>query len=795
MSSHTVTLWMAWLMLLLGYSVQAQHTVRGVVKDAETGETLPAASIIIQDTYSGTVSNLDGRYSIQLDSLPATLKVSYIGYHSQTASIQTPADTLINLFLEPSTEELEEIVVTDEDPALHIMREVIKSKQQWRPQVKNYKAEAYTRAVLENDTSIVSITETVSDIYWEREKGHREVIKNRRQTNNIAENQNFTGVNYVPNFYDDDIKIAEFNLVGPTHPEALSFYSFKLIDQRQIDGQTVYEIQVTPKKGLQPTFKGTIFVLDEAFAMIQVELEPNKVVRFPPPIRDFNLDYQQQFRNFQDSLWLPVDMRVSGQIKIKLPGINFPMINFRQLSRITNYQINRIQPDSIFNSDNIFQIDTTSVKNDSLLSEKVDLVPLSAEEQEAYKNIDSTQTLDEAFKPSGVLAGLVNDDEGSNNNFIPDIPGQLSPQVRFNRVDEFFGGLSYEKRFFDRRLQLSGSGGFATGYDEFNYSAGIGIWPIPNTRRFVASFDYYKRTDSRYQSELYSMELTSFQPLMGARDYFDYLLNKGFTTGVGYMFPSNNVTVRMLYKDEDHESLTKNTEYDLLGRAPFRRENPAIDEGDLHSLIWRLEIGDGGLDDNFGVSGSQGATFEIEHSGDFINSDFDFTRYKLDASYRINTLYRRRFIPNTLDLNLRAGTFTGNLPLQRFGAIDGSLSSFSRFGAMRTLRNIPYTGEHYVSFTAEHHFRTIPFEILGLQWPVEQGWGLIGFGGLAQTWIGSKRLDDIRSSERSLFLQTDNLASEIGFSLNGIFSLFRIDVAYRVDDPSLFLGFGVAKLF
>jgi hypothetical protein len=41
------------------------------------------------------------------------------------------------------------------------------------------------------------------------------------QTSNIAEGQNFAGVSYLPNFYDDDIMIAGYRMVGITHPDAL----------------------------------------------------------------------------------------------------------------------------------------------------------------------------------------------------------------------------------------------------------------------------------------------------------------------------------------------------------------------------------------------------------------------------------------------------------------------------------------------------------------------------------------------------------------------------------------------
>ena len=777
-------------------SLNAQIRVQGIITNAETGETLPSATVVIKGTYSGTISNSSGNYSITVDSLPATLKVSYIGFYSKEKNITTRADTVLNFALEPSTEKLPELVVTDEDPGISIMRKVIERKQQWRARIDTYKAEAYTRAVVLDDSSIVSITETVSDIFWDWEMGHREVIKDRRQTNNIAEDENFTGVNYVPNFYDDDINISEFRLVGPTHPKALSFYDFELIDQLQIDGKTVFEIAITPKKELQPTFEGTLFILDERYALLEARLTPGDVVRFPPPVRDFQLSYNQQFNNFEDDFWLPADMRIKGSIKIKLPGLDFPSINFRQVSQITDYEINTELPDSLYDNNTVFTVDTLAAKNDSLFEARTDVVPLSNEEVEAYESIDSTQTLEEAFKPSGALSGLVNNDNnGSRNPISRHIPGSLSPQARFNRVDGAMGGLNYELDLYDGRLNLQSDGGYVTGYDAFNFSGRVAIWPIPAHRRFLISAEFRKHTETQYESGLYSMPLTSVQPLFGADDYFNYYLRKGFDIATGYRFPDGNLTLRMRYHNQNHSSLQKNTDYDLLGRAPFQRENPSIENGDLNSLSWQIEIGDGGKNDSFGITAQSGATFEIEHTGDFLNSDFNFTQYTANVSYRIPTFFQRRFNPNSLDLNIRAGTFSGDLPLQRFGAVDGSLSSFSTFGALKTLRNIPYSGQEYVSFNGEHSFRSIPFELLNLNWPVERGWNVITFGGVAKTWISQNKLDQLNTVQRASIRQPGGWHSEVGISLSGIFSLFRFDLAYRVDDPSLFFGFGIARLF
>lgn len=281
---------------------------------------------------------------------------------------------------------------------------------------------------------------------------------------------NFAGVSYLPNFYDDNVEIAGFDVVGVTHPDALKFYDFKLLDQTTLDEQTVYKIQVRPARKLQPLFTGTIYVLDEAYALLEVSLKPNDVVDFPQPIKDFNSYYEQQFNNYGQDFWLPVDMRINGDIKIKMVGLEFPLIQFRQLSRITDYEVNVPLPDSLYADDDLFAVDSTTISSDSLFNRNIDTVPLSDDEEEAYATLDSTATLEKAFKPTGFLSRFIDEedeDEASGPGFLSSIPGNISPTVRYNRVDELHAGLTYSVDPVDN-LELRISGGYSTGYEEWS---------------------------------------------------------------------------------------------------------------------------------------------------------------------------------------------------------------------------------------------------------------------------------------------------------------------------------------
>lgn len=76
----------SFLLLGLSSAVMAQ-TVEGTVSDANTGELLPGVNILIAGTSTGTVTDMSGEFSINVDGSGVELVFSYIGYEAQTITI------------------------------------------------------------------------------------------------------------------------------------------------------------------------------------------------------------------------------------------------------------------------------------------------------------------------------------------------------------------------------------------------------------------------------------------------------------------------------------------------------------------------------------------------------------------------------------------------------------------------------------------------------------------------------------------------------------------------------------
>ena len=110
----------------------AQGTIRGKRTDAQTGETLIGANVVIKNPYKGAMADLDGNYS--LEGLAAgTYEVtgSFIGYAPITESVTVDKGVVIvnfNLFIETYVIEQAAEVVAKVDRSRDVYMENIKKK-------------------------------------------------------------------------------------------------------------------------------------------------------------------------------------------------------------------------------------------------------------------------------------------------------------------------------------------------------------------------------------------------------------------------------------------------------------------------------------------------------------------------------------------------------------------------------------------------------------------------------------------------------------------------------------------
>src|SRR5512137_2088294 len=106
------------LMLFIGLQVaHAQRTISGKVTGYDDGLGIPGVTVLVKGTTIGTVTDVDGKFTLQVPKDKEVIQVSFVGM--KTVEVTLGPDNVVNVVLRTEVQELEGVVVT----ALGVTRE------------------------------------------------------------------------------------------------------------------------------------------------------------------------------------------------------------------------------------------------------------------------------------------------------------------------------------------------------------------------------------------------------------------------------------------------------------------------------------------------------------------------------------------------------------------------------------------------------------------------------------------------------------------------------------------------
>ena len=112
------TLLTTFFALITVLSMAQKGTLRGTIYEGDTGWPMYGVQVLIKETGSGSVADIDGKFSIELDPGTYTLQASFVGFQTlEVSGIEIKAGevtVLDNLQIQESVSELETVVVTAE---------------------------------------------------------------------------------------------------------------------------------------------------------------------------------------------------------------------------------------------------------------------------------------------------------------------------------------------------------------------------------------------------------------------------------------------------------------------------------------------------------------------------------------------------------------------------------------------------------------------------------------------------------------------------------------------------------
>jgi len=331
----------------------------------------------------------------------------------------------------------------------------------------------------------------------------------------------------------------------------------------------------------------------------------------------------------------------------------------------------------------------------------------------------------------------------------------------YNRVDGLYIQLGVDTNWKrPALLRFFARGGYAFKGEAWRYEVGlersIPLGPI----RMTLGIRNYDLTHSEDEWLLPLVE-NSAAALFFREDFMDYYR----LTGTSFHVETElyrRLTVELAYLLDEHESLKRSTSWSLFGGDKKFRDNPAVIEEEVSSMLIRL--GYDTRDDFMEPAGGFLVEAVYEKGGGGLGGDLDFERLVVDA---------RRYIYLTrhenIDLRLRMGTSAGDLPVQMafdlggLGSLRGyKHKEFRDFNRM-LLGNLEYRiGFGRVSSGWMEDYQVIPFYDFGLAWSS-------GDTGSLTSGFGTVTADRIKTSVG------------IGFS-TGPDDRLRVNLVRRLDD-------------
>jgi hypothetical protein len=717
-------------------SIQAQqYTIRGSVKDIQSDKNLGYANIRVLGSMVGTAANLEGKYELKLKPGNYNLIASYIGYYSDTVTVELNKDIPdLDFQLKETNLPLPEVVVhPGENPAIEIIKKAIEKKKEREKKLNSYEFEAYTKGIVRtekdfaargntvslgvgvNDTTELKITgilENQSKGYFLKPDFYKEIILARKQSANFPPSINIvTGGRLIQNFYEGDINFFGSDMPGPLSNNALDYYYFYIEKVLALDNKKIYKIYMATESSVDPGFEGSVYIADITYDLIKVDLQLNRAANIGGIFDTINVF--QQFGSYDD-IYMPVDYRVF--LKANILGI--ARIGFELNTVLYDYKINPPLSSKDFTKA-IVTVLPDADKKDSLYWASSQTIPNTLEEEEAYERIDSLSRAPVTFWDR---FSFLSTSTYLTDNFATN--GTLN-LYHFNRVEGHALKLGlYVDDYLDQRLnsQLEFSYGFSDKKFKTDFSA---EYLLGDYRTYSITFNAYKKLKILFgDSDSYTDLTATLLALLNKEEFRDYYYSNGFDFKLeGEIFPVLKLSAGFINTTDNTAKINSN--FSFFRKDRIYRSNPPVYETKINAvtagfvLDFRRYIENGYYRRRTSL-GRSNIIFSgnVTYSNtDFLNSGLDFTVYRF---------YINSFIRTFHSANIRMRLFgmynNGTLPYQALYALPGNINAISKNFTFRTLRINEVFGDRVATFNLEYDLHDEIFRFMNI--PGLRSWEL-----------------------------------------------------------------------
>ncbi len=801
-------------------------TLKGRVTDAENGDPIPFANVVVKGTTIGTVCDFDGFYSLKLSKKIDSLSSIYIGYQMRTKKVNGPENQTINFQLKEAGIELNEVVIKPgENPAWPILRQVVLNKDfNDKRALISYEYEAYNK--LEVDIDKISekfkkkriikkiqnvldsigkatgedgkpilpffISESISKYYYNKdpEQQKEQIEKTKISGLGMSEGETVSqiiGSSFQDyNFYRNWLNIVNKDFVSPIADGWRIYYDYVLEDSTEKNGDWIYRIEVTPKRAQDLAFRGSIWINRSDWALERVDLYISKEanINFIDKIK-----IQQELKKTTAGPYLPLKNRVT--IDISNLNKNWAGMIAKFYTSTKDYVVNKPMNNKFFQKP--IELLEDVGKSDEIFWANRRHDSLSVTEKNVFKMIDTVRKIPAVKTYVEIVNILVN-----GNKRIGKIDyGPYLNTYGWNNIEGHRVRLGFKtNHYFSKKWIFGGYGAY--GFTDTRIKYGFEVNRILSRKRWAAigfehkyDLEQLALIDNSLATNGLFFAFTRLGDLTRTRPYYSEVSKITFTKEIakglninlqGYVWsfrPERGFFSFAYFNDPFHgqpgsdQSIStqfRTTEFSCelkYGKDEtfIENENRRISLGAIQWPILTFKY-------TAGVKG-------------ILKSDLNFHKLQFSAVQFI-----RYGLLGMGKVSLTAGITPSTVPYPILRAHLGNQTYFTNLSAFNMMQFFEFVSDRFASVNYQHNFEGLLLNSLPLVKKlklrfVAQGNILMGDVSrknkeLIPDKVGEQKIQGFTS------LDPTKPYAEVGYGVENIFRILRIDFFHRLtylDNP------------
>jgi len=774
----------------------------GKITDRATGDAIPYASIIFENTTIGTISNTDGYFHLETGEPVNVLQISAVGYIKQGISLDTLRTSFLDICLQEEIIPISEIQVTPgKNPAHRILKEIIRRKNENNPSAfSDWQSKLYSKIeidlknirkpekeskfwnqidfifdyvdTLESDGKTflpAFITETQSNYYHVQDGMDHEQITATKvsgmQTSMVSE---FTGKLYSDiNPYDNFINLSDIGLISPINDQGLNYYRYYLRDSSIVNGRKIYELSFFPLHKQEPVFQGKLWVDDSNFALTHIEmrLSESANINFLHDLV-FEKDYVTNGERYvpgKESLW--IDFNLQKKDKGKLIGLIG-----RKSMTYTDFHFSPV-PAKIKKQKRGITVSPDALSYNEQFWDSVRPEGLQTREAAIYNMVDSLKNVPVVKTVFDYIQMFF----FGYKDFGPVEIGPYYYMYSFNDIEgnRFrFGGRT--TKTFHEKLRLNSYLAYGLKDEAFKYSGGFEYFFNKDKRfsieaQYKHDYELFGKSDNAFAEDNILIAVISKRPLtkLNMVNRFSFQADKEWTVGLSNSLRLSTTKIKsgpfVPFTDQAGNPVPgiRNTEITLNTRIS-PRERTILGNFEKASLGSPLPI------INFRAStGIKG----------LLSGEYDYLRLQADLYDKL-PLYPTGYTTYLV----QAGYIWGDVPFPLMKIHEGNETYTYDLYAFNLMNYQEYVSDRYASVALEHHFQGFFFNKVPLLRKLQ----------LREVIGGRWLIGDMDESDHDQLVFPEGMQSlsgksygEISAGIENILKIIRIDAVWRLTESKV----------